>query len=116
MVLATGSKTNFFGNKDIERYSMSMKSIPQSLNIRSLVLENFEQAVLTNDVTEKNALMNIVLVGAGPTGVELAGAFAEMKKAILQKDYPDLDISKMNINLIFIIMQIYNFIENLVRI
>jgi NADH dehydrogenase len=100
LVIATGTKTNFFGNKDIERYAMSMKSIPQSLNIRSLVLENFEQAVLTNDSAEKNALMNIVLVGAGPTGVELAGAFAEMKKAILQKDYPDLDISKMNINLI----------------
>jgi NADH dehydrogenase len=100
LVIATGTKTNFFGNKDIERYAMSMKTIPQSLNIRSLVLENFEQAVLTNDSSEKNALMNFVLVGAGPTGVELAGAFAEMKKAILQKDYPDLDISKMQINLI----------------
>jgi NADH:ubiquinone reductase (H+-translocating) len=100
LVLATGSKTNFFGNKEIERNSMSMKTIPQSLNIRSLILENFEQAVLTNDETERNALINFVLVGAGPTGVELAGALAEMKKAILQKDYPDLDIDKMQINLI----------------
>jgi len=79
---------------------MSMKTIPQSLNIRSLILENFEQAVLTKDVNESNALTNFVLVGAGPTGVELAGALAEMKKAILQKDYPDLDISKMQINLV----------------
>jgi NADH dehydrogenase len=100
LVIATGSKTNYFGNKDIERYSMSMKTIPQSLNIRSLILENFEQAVLTKDETERNSLINFVLVGAGPTGVELAGALAEMKKAILQKDYPDLDIAKMEINLI----------------
>ena len=100
LVIATGSKTNYFGNKDIERYSMAMKTIPQSLNIRSFILENFEQAVLTTDKADKEALMNFVLVGAGPTGVELAGALAEMKKAILQKDYPDLDISKMQINLI----------------
>ena len=100
LVIATGSKTNYFGNKEIERNSMSMKTIPQSLNIRSLILENFEQAVLTKDEVDRNALINFVLVGAGPTGVELAGALAEMKKAILQKDYPDLDISKMEINLI----------------
>jgi NADH dehydrogenase len=100
LVIATGSKTNYFGNKEIERNSMSMKTIPQSLNIRSFILENFEHAVLLNDETERNTLMNFVLVGAGPTGVELAGALAEMKKEILQKDYPDLDISKMQINLI----------------
>ena len=100
LILATGSKTNFFGNKEIERNAMSMKTIPQSLNIRSLILENFEQAVLATDEAEKNCLINFVLVGAGPTGVELAGALAEMKKAILQKDYPDLDISKMQINLV----------------
>lgn len=100
LVIATGSKTNYFGNKEIERNVMAMKTIPQSLNIRSLILENFEQAVLVKDQNERNALMNFVLVGAGPTGVELAGALAEMKKAILQKDYPDLDIAKMQINLI----------------
>jgi len=100
LVIATGSKTNYFGNKEIERNSMSMKTIPQSLNIRSLILENFEQAVLIKDETERNLLINFVLVGGGPTGVELAGALAEMKKAILQKDYPDLDIDKMQINLI----------------
>lgn len=100
LVIATGSKTNYFGNKEIERNSMSMKTIPQSLNIRSLILENFEEAVLTKDEVERNALMNFVLVGGGPTGVELAGALAEMKKAIFQKDYPDLDIQKMQIHLI----------------
>ncbi len=100
LIIATGSKTNFFGNDEIERNAMSMKTIPHALNIRSLILENFEQAVFTKNVTEQNALINFVLVGAGPTGVELAGALAEMKKEILQKDYPDLDIAKMQINLI----------------
>ena len=100
LVLATGSKTNFFGNKEIERNSVAMKTIPQSLNIRSLILENFEQALLTNDIHDRHGLINFVLVGAGPTGVELAGALAEMKKAILPKDYPDLDVRKMQINLV----------------
>ena len=100
LVIATGSKSNYFGNSEIERNAMSMKTIPQSLNIRSLIIENFEQALLLNDEAERNALINFCLVGGGPTGVELAGALAEMKNAILQKDYPDLDISKMQINLI----------------
>ncbi|WP_339837595.1 NAD(P)/FAD-dependent oxidoreductase [uncultured Flavobacterium sp.] len=100
LVLATGSKTNFFGNQEMERNCMAMKTIPQSLNIRSLILENFEQALLTNDIEERHSLMNFVLVGGGPTGVELAGALAEMKRAILPKDYPDLDVRKMEINLI----------------
>ncbi len=100
LVIATGSKTNYFGNKEIERNSMAMKTIPQSLNIRSLILENFEQAVLIKDSADQKCLINFVLVGGGATGVELAGALAEMKKEILQKDYPDLDIAKMEINLV----------------
>jgi NADH dehydrogenase len=78
LVIATGSKL-IFGNKEIKRNSMSMKTIPQALNIRSFILENFEQAVLTTDVVDQNSLINFVLVGGG-TGVELAGALAEMKK------------------------------------
>lgn len=100
LVVATGSETNFFGNKEIEANSMAMKTIPQSLNLRSLILENFEEALLTDDFHERNALMNFVIVGAGPTGVELAGALAEIKKGILPKDYPDLDIRQMEINLV----------------
>ncbi len=100
LVIATGSKTNFFGNQNIEKYAMGMKSVPQSLNIRSLIIENFEEALLTSDLDERLALMNFVIVGGGPTGVELAGALAEMKKGILPKDYPDLDIRQMQINLI----------------
>ena len=100
LVIATGSTTNFFGNKNVEKFAMEMKSVPQSLNIRSLVIENFEEALLTSNLRERNALMNFVIVGGGPTGVELAGALAEMKKGILPKDYPDLDIRQMQINLI----------------
>ncbi len=100
LVMATGSKTNYFGNKEIEKNSMAMKTIPQSLNLRSLILQNFEQALLTDDLHKRDALMNFVIVGGGPTGVELAGALAEIKKGILPKDYPDLDTRRVQINLV----------------
>ncbi len=100
LVIATGSETNFFGNKEIEKNAMAMKSIPQSLNLRSLILENFEQALLTDEMHERDALMNFVIVGGGPTGVELAGALAEIKKGVLPKDYPDLDTRRAQINLV----------------
>lgn len=100
LVIATGSKTNYYGNAEIETNSMSMKTIPQSLNLRSLILENFEEALITDQYHEREALMNFVIVGAGPTGVELAGALAEIKKGILPKDYPDLDTRRVQINLI----------------
>jgi len=100
LVVATGSETNFFGNTELEKNAMVMKTIPQSLNLRSLILENFEQALLTDDYHERDALMNFVIVGGGPTGVELAGALAEIKKGILPKDYPDLDTRRATINLV----------------
>lgn len=100
LVVATGSRTNYFGNKGIEAMGMAMKTIPQSLNLRSLILENFEQALLTDDLHARDALMNFVIVGGGPTGVELAGALAEIKKGILPKDYPDLDTRRAQINLV----------------
>jgi NADH dehydrogenase len=100
LVIATGSKTNYFGNTSIEKYSMAMKNVPQSLNLRSLIIENFEEALLTSNLEVRNALMNFVIVGGGPTGVELAGALAELKKGILPKDYPDLDIRQMQINIV----------------
>ncbi|GAA3590426.1 NAD(P)/FAD-dependent oxidoreductase [Flavivirga amylovorans] len=100
LVVASGSTTNYFGNAAIEKYSMAMKTIPQSLNLRSLILENFEDALLTSDLNERNALMNFVIVGGGPTGVELAGALAEIKKGILPKDYPDLDTRLAQIHVV----------------
>lgn len=100
LVIASGSKTNYFGNNELKAHSMAMKTIPQSLNLRSLILENFEEALLTSDLNERNALMNFVIVGGGPTGVELAGALAEIKKGILPKDYPDLDTRLAQIHII----------------
>ncbi len=100
LVIATGAGTNFFGNKNIENLSMPMKSVSEALDIRSLLLQNLEKALLTNDVLDKDSLMGVVIVGGGPTGVELAGALAELKKDILPKDYPDLDMRVMDIHLI----------------
>lgn len=100
LVIATGSKTNFFGNKSIEEHGMWMKTVPQALNIRSLILENLEQAVITDDPEKRKALLNFVLVGAGPTGVELSGAIAELRNHIFPNDYPDIDPAEMHIHLL----------------
>ena len=100
LVIATGSKTNFFGNQSIEEHGMWMKTVPQALNIRSLILENLEQAVITDDPEKRKALLNFVLVGAGPTGVELSGAIAELRNHIVPKDYPDIDTNEMHIHLL----------------
>ncbi|WP_306639477.1 NAD(P)/FAD-dependent oxidoreductase [Sanyastnella coralliicola] len=100
VVIATGSDTNFFGNSELQHHGMSMKSIPEALDIRSLILQNFEEALLTSDLNEREALMNVIIVGAGPTGVELAGAISELRKHILPRDYPDLDVRRMSIRLI----------------
>ena len=100
LVIATGSQTNFYGNANIQKYAMPMKTVPEAIDMRSLIIQNLEAAILTNDLEERNSLMNFVIVGGGPTGVELAGAFAELKSHILPTDYPDLDIRKMNVHLI----------------
>ena len=99
LVLATGTTTNFFGNNEIAKYAMTMKSVSEALDLRSVILQNFEKALITNEA-EKEGLLNFAIVGGGPTGVELAGALAELKRYILPSDYPDLDIKKMNIYLI----------------
>ncbi len=100
LVLATGTKTNFFGNEEIKNNSMPMKSVPQALNIRSLILQNFEKAAVADSIEEREAYLNFVIVGAGPTGVELAGAIAELKNYVLPRDYRDLNPSDMNIHLL----------------
>lgn len=100
LVIATGSETNYYGNENIRKYAMAMKTIPEALDLRSLILQSLEAAILTNDLEERQRLMNFVIVGGGPTGVELAGAIGELKKHILPHDYPDLDIRRMNVHLI----------------
>jgi NADH dehydrogenase len=100
LVIATGSTTNFFKfSKEVSGKMMQMKDIPQALNLRSFILENFEEALLTYDESKKEELINISIVGGGPTGVELAGALGEMRKNILPKDYPEIDFTKMQIHL-----------------
>ncbi len=100
LVLATGTTTNFFGNKNVEENSLGMKNIRDSLNIRHMMLQNLEQATITCNDKERDALTNFVIVGGGPAGVEMAGALAEFKKYILPKDYPEYPASIMNIYLV----------------
>jgi NADH dehydrogenase len=100
LVIATGSDTNFFGLKDVQKNSVGMKTIQEALDIRSLILQHLEKAVVTCDEAERNALTNFAIIGGGPAGVETAGAIAEFKKYILPKDYPELDASMMSIYLI----------------
>lgn len=99
-IIATGANSNFFGIKSIEENALPMKSLIEALNLRSKILENYENALQSNTIEERQRLMNIVIVGAGPTGVELAGAIAELKNKILPKDFPDLDLRNMEIHLI----------------
>ncbi|RKR85250.1 NADH dehydrogenase FAD-containing subunit [Mucilaginibacter gracilis] len=100
LVIATGSTTNFFGNKQIEHFSMPMKSIPEALNLRSMILQNLEEAILQNGKEAREPYMNFVVVGAGPTGVELSGAIAELRNHILHKDYPELNKDEMKVYLV----------------
>lgn len=99
LIICTGATTNFFGLQNIAQNALAMKSTGEALTIRNTILENFEKALNTNDSTEQESLLNIVIVGGGPTGVELAGAIAEMKKYVLPKDYPELDFNRMKIYL-----------------
>ncbi len=100
LVLATGAASNFFGMKDIKNYALPMKDVVQALNLRSKIIENFEEALNTTDLKERQRLMNFIIVGGGPTGIELAGALAELKEHILPNDYPDLDIRRMQISIV----------------
>lgn len=100
LVLALGTETNFFGNQQLHESAFPMKSTVEALQLRHRLIRNFEDALLVKDEVELQRLMNIVIVGGGPTGVEVSGALAEMKKYVLPKDYPELDFSKMNIYLL----------------
>lgn len=100
LVIATGADTNFFGNTQMEKHALPMKSSIEALQIKNKLLGNFEDAVFIKDKALLQRLMNIVIVGGGPTGVEMSGAIADMKKYVLPKDYPELDFSLMNIYLL----------------
>jgi NADH dehydrogenase len=100
LVIASGSVTNYFGMDQTRRNALALKSVTDALNLRSFILQNFEAALLAKDKDEQNRLMNFVVVGGGPTGVEVAGALAELKRHVLPHDYPELDISMMEITIL----------------
>ncbi|MGB3006464.1 MAG: NAD(P)/FAD-dependent oxidoreductase [Chitinophagaceae bacterium] len=100
LVLAMGANTNFFGNTQLATYAFPMKSTVEALQIRHHLLQLFEEAHVIKDPDQLQRTMNIVVVGGGPTGVEISGALAEMKNYVLPKDYPELDFLKMNIYLL----------------
>lgn len=100
LVIANGSKTNYFGDQKMYERTFPMKQIPQALDLRSHLLQNFEQTVMSPDQEEQDRLTNFVIVGGGPTGVEVAGALGELKKHVLPKDYPDIDFDIMKLHLV----------------
>ncbi len=99
LVLATGADTNFFGMQNMLENAMPMKSVSEALALRNRMLQNFEDALSVETIEERHGLMNVVIVGGGPTGVEVAGTLAEMKRHILPKDYPELNFDSMQIYL-----------------
>lgn len=99
LVLAMGCKTNFFGNYALSKNTLTLKTTYEAITIRNHILQTFEKIISANDI-EKESLLNMVIVGGGPTGVELAGAFSEIKRNILPRDYHRIDFSKLKIILI----------------
>jgi len=100
LIIATGSKTNFFNMEGLKIRSMPMKNINQAINLRHMILQNFEQALGMANQRKKKSIMNYVIAGGGPTGVELAGALGEIKKNVLPSEYPELESDLMQVNLI----------------
>ncbi len=100
LVIATGADTNFFGNEMMQANAMPMKSTVEAIELRHRILKNFEDAAACKDPLELQRLMHVVVVGGGPTGVELSGAIADMRRFVLPKDYPELDFSTMKITLL----------------
>ena len=100
LVMAIGADTNFFGNQNIAEKALPMKSVGEALGLRNRLLESFEKALVSDNQEDRVGLLNIVVVGGGPTGVELSGTLAEMKKHVLPKDYPELDFELMQIYIV----------------
>jgi NADH dehydrogenase len=99
LIIATGSKNNFFNFDSIKKTLLPLKSIPEALNLRSFIFQNLEKSLSKQNEENIEEILNIAIVGGGPAGIELAGALAEMKRHVIPKDFPDLDTSKLSINL-----------------
>ncbi len=100
LIIATGSKTNFFNfSEETKKHLLSLKSVPEALDIRSFIFQNLERALVKWEGETVDEIISIAVVGGGPAGIEVAGALAEMKKHVIPRDFPDLDVSKMKIHL-----------------
>ncbi len=100
LVFATGAETSYFGMENVKQNAIPMKTLNDALDMRNRILKNLEIAAITKDIRERRKLLTIVVVGGGPTGVEVSGMFAEMRKSMLRKEYPELDTAASNIYLI----------------
>lgn len=100
LILAIGADTNFFGQKNIQEKALPMKSVGEALGLRNRLLENFENALVSDSDDVRQGLMTVVVVGGGPTGVEVSGTLAEMKRHVLPKDYPELDFNLMKVYIV----------------
>ncbi|MEM6722599.1 MAG: NAD(P)/FAD-dependent oxidoreductase [Bacteroidota bacterium] len=100
LVVAIGADTNFFGNQDMAEKTIPMKSVSEALYLRNQILADYESACVTPNYDDRQGFIDIVIVGGGPTGVEVAGSLAEMKKYILPKDYKEIDSAEVDIHLV----------------
>jgi NADH dehydrogenase len=100
LVFATGAETSYFGMENVKKNAIPMKTLNDAIEMRNALLKNLEKAAICKDIRERRKLLTIVVVGGGPTGVEVSGMFAEMRKSILLKEYPELETSASNIYLV----------------
>ncbi len=102
LIFATGAETNFFGNENVQKNAIPMKTLNDAINMRNILLQRLEEASIATDKIEKAKFANIIIAGGGPTGVEISGMFAEMRKYIIKKDYPEL-IDRADMSKIFLV-------------
>lgn len=100
LILATGSKTNFFGMKSVEENSFELKTLQHAENLRNHILLLFEKASRENNLEKRKELLTFVIVGGGPTGVEFSGALRELSRHVLSRDYPNIDVNETRIILV----------------
>lgn len=100
LVIATGTRANFFGNDNLAHHALPLKTVPDARNLRNHIFQTLERADLTDDPAERKRLMTFIIVGGGPSGVELAGALSELRRHVLKRDYPDTPMDELRFILV----------------